>query len=112
MRKLATAMDNAKDELKKGVTANFEKEILNQSFKEFADLHYILTGEVLEVMKQLAAEGMTMVVVTHEMGFARQVANRVIFMDQGRIVEDCTKDEFFNTPRGERAQRCGRRPPV
>ena len=51
LRKLATAMDNAKDELKKGVTANFEKEILNQSFKEFADLHYILTGEVLEVMQ-------------------------------------------------------------
>ncbi|QIG89403.1 hypothetical protein G6R40_06790 [Chryseobacterium sp. POL2] len=51
LRKLATVMDNAKDELKKGVTANFEKEILNQSFKEFADLHYILTGEVLGVMQ-------------------------------------------------------------
>ena len=51
LRKLATAMDNAKDELKKGVTANFEKEILNQSFREFADLHYILTGEDLGVMQ-------------------------------------------------------------
>ena len=45
-----------------------------------------------------------MMCVTHEMGFARQVANRIIFMDQGKIVEDCSKDEFFNTPRGERAQ--------
>jgi len=45
-----------------------------------------------------------MMVVTHEMGFAKKVANRVIFMDQGRIVEDCTKDEFFNTGRSERAQ--------
>ena len=60
--------------------------------------------EVLDVMVGLAKEGMTMMCVTHEMGFARQVANRVIFMDQGKIVEDCTKDEFFNTPRGERAQ--------
>ena len=47
---------------------------------------------------------MTMVVVTHEMGFARQVANRVLFMDQGKIVEDCSKDDFFNTKRGDRAQ--------
>lgn len=60
--------------------------------------------EVLDVMVELAREGMTMMCVTHEMGFARQVANRVIFMDQGKIVEDCTKDEFFNTQRGERAQ--------
>ncbi|WP_425917283.1 amino acid ABC transporter ATP-binding protein [Acinetobacter sp. TSRC1-2] len=60
--------------------------------------------EVLDVMVGLAKEGMTMMCVTHEMGFARQVANRVIFMDQGKIVEDCTKDEFFNTKRGERAQ--------
>lgn len=60
--------------------------------------------EVLDVMVGLAKEGMTMMCVTHEMGFARQVANRVIFMDQGKIVEDCTKDDFFNTPRGERAQ--------
>ena len=63
-----------------------------------------MVGEVLEVMKALALEGMTMVVVTHEMGFARKVAHRVIFMDSGRIVEDATKDEFFGTPRSERAQ--------
>ena len=60
--------------------------------------------EVLDVMVGLAKEGMTMMCVTHEMGFALQVANRVIFMDQGKIVEDCTKDEFFNSQRGERAQ--------
>ena len=52
----------------------------------------------------LDADGMTMMVVTHEMGFARRVANRVIFMDEGRIEEDCSKDEFFSTTRGERAQ--------
>ena len=63
-----------------------------------------MINEVLDVMVGLAKEGMTMMCVTHEMGFARQVANRVIFMDQGKIVEDCTKDEFFNTQRGERAQ--------
>ena len=63
-----------------------------------------MINEVLDVMVELAHEGMTMMCVTHEMGFARQVANRVIFMDQGKIVEDCTKDEFFNTQRGERAQ--------
>ena len=63
-----------------------------------------LVGEVLKVMQSLAEEGRTMIVVTHEMGFARQVANRIIFMDEGHIVEDCTKDEFFNTTRSERAQ--------
>ena len=63
-----------------------------------------MINEVLDVMVGLAKEGMTMMCVTHEMGFARQVANRVIFMDQGKIVEDCTKDEFFNSQRGERAQ--------
>jgi len=63
-----------------------------------------MINEVLDVMVQLAKEGMTMMVVTHEMGFARKVANRVIFMDQGRIVEDAGKDEFFGTPRSERAQ--------
>ena len=63
-----------------------------------------MINEVLDVMVALAKEGMTMMVVTHEMGFARKVANRVIFMDQGRIVEDATKDEFFGTPRSERAQ--------
>ena len=63
-----------------------------------------MINEVLDVMVQLAKEGMTMMVVTHEMGFARKVAHRVIFMDHGRIVEDATKDEFFGTPRSERAQ--------
>ncbi len=60
--------------------------------------------EVLDVMVGLAKEGMTMMCVTHEMGFAKSVADRIIFMDQGRIEEDCSKDEFFNAPRGERAQ--------
>jgi glutamate/aspartate transport system ATP-binding protein len=60
--------------------------------------------EVLDVMIQLARDGMTMLCVTHEMGFAKQVAHRVIFMDHGRIIEDCSKHEFFNTPRCERAQ--------
>jgi glutamate/aspartate transport system ATP-binding protein len=63
-----------------------------------------MINEVLDVMVELASDGMTMMVVTHEMGFARRVANRVIFMDEGRIEEDCSKDEFFSTTRGERAQ--------
>ena len=63
-----------------------------------------MVGEVLDVMVQLAHEGMTMMCVTHEMGFARKVSHRVIFMDQGKIVEDATKEEFFGTPRSERAQ--------
>lgn len=63
-----------------------------------------MVNEVLDVMVELAHEGMTMMCVTHEMGFARKVADRVIFMDQGNIVEDCTKEDFFGTPRSERAQ--------
>lgn len=63
-----------------------------------------MINEVLDVMVELTHEGMTMMCVTHEMGFARQVANRVLFMDQGKIVEDCSKDDFFNTKRGDRAQ--------
>jgi len=63
-----------------------------------------MINEVLDVMVQLAQEGMTMMCVTHEMGFARKVAHRVIFMDEGRIVEDCSKDEFFGSVRSERAQ--------
>ena len=63
-----------------------------------------LIGEVLEVMKKLAFEGMTMVVVTHEMGFAREVADRVIFMDGGVIVEENTPDELFDNPRHERTR--------
>ena len=57
-----------------------------------------MINEVLDVMVELAQEGMTMMVVTHEMGFARKVAHRVIFMDEGEIVEDATKEEFFGTP--------------
>ena len=60
--------------------------------------------EVLDVMVRLAQEGMTMMVVTHEMGFARQVAGRVIFMDHGPIVEDRPKDDFFKDPGTERAR--------
>jgi glutamate/aspartate transport system ATP-binding protein len=63
-----------------------------------------MIGEVLDVMVQLAKGGMTMMVVTHEMGFANKVAHRVIFMDKGKIVEDATKDEFFGKPRSPRAQ--------
>ena len=63
-----------------------------------------MINEVLDVMVELAADGMTMMVVTHEMGFARRVANKVIFMDEGRIEEDCSKDDFFSSERGERAQ--------
>lgn len=63
-----------------------------------------MIGEVLEVMKTLAREGMTMVVVTHEMGFAREVADRVIFMDAGRIVEEAAPEQFFSNPAQERAR--------
>ena len=65
-----------------------------------------MVNEVLDVMVQLAQEGMTMMCVTHEMGFARKVANRVIFMDKGQIIEDCQKEEFFGdiSARSERAQ--------
>ena len=62
-----------------------------------------MINEVLDVMVQLAQEGMTMMVVTHEMGFAKKVAHRVIFMDRGEIVEDATKDDFFGKPRSDRA---------
>ena len=61
-----------------------------------------MVGEVLEVMKSLAHDGMTMIVVTHEMGFAREVGSRVIFMDGGRIIEEGTPDEIFNTPKSDR----------
>jgi polar amino acid transport system ATP-binding protein len=63
-----------------------------------------MVGEVLDVMKQLAREGMTMMVVTHEMGFAREVADRVIFMDEGKVVEVGTPEHFFTSPREERAK--------
>ena len=61
-----------------------------------------MVGEVLEVMKELAKEGMTMVVVTHEMGFAREVGNRVVFMDEGKLVEQGSPEEIFNTPENPR----------
>ena len=61
-----------------------------------------MVGEVLEVMKDLAKQGMTMIVVTHEMGFAKEVADRVIFMDEGVIAEEGTPDAIFNNPQTER----------
>ena len=63
-----------------------------------------LIGEVLQVMRQLAAEGMTMLVVTHEMNFARNVSNKVIFMEEGRIIESGSSGEFFENPRQERTR--------
>ena len=63
-----------------------------------------MVGEVLDVMKQLAKEGMTMVVVTHEMGFAREVGSRVVFMDEGKLVEQGTPEEIFNHPKSPRLQ--------
>lgn len=63
-----------------------------------------MVGEVLEVMKELAAEGMTMVVVTHEMGFAREVGTRVLFMDEGKIKEEAAPDEIFTNPKNERTK--------
>ena len=61
-----------------------------------------MVGEVLDVMKQLADEGMTMAVVTHEMGFAKEVGSRVVFMDEGHIIEQNTPEEFFSNPQSER----------
>ena len=63
-----------------------------------------MVGEVLNVMKDLAKEGMTMIVVTHEMGFAKEVADRVLFMEEGIIYEDGTPDEIFNNPKEKRTQ--------
>jgi glutamate transport system ATP-binding protein len=63
-----------------------------------------MIGEVLEVMSDLARDGMTMVVVTHEMGFARRVAGRVLFMDEGHVVEDAKPESFFAAPKSERAR--------
>ena len=63
-----------------------------------------MINEVLDVMIQLAKSGMTMIVVTHEMGFARRAANRVVFMDDGLIVEDATPEEFFTNPKSDRAK--------
>jgi polar amino acid transport system ATP-binding protein len=63
-----------------------------------------MVGEVLDVMKTLALEGMTMVCVTHEMGFAREVADRVLFFDHGKLLEDAAPAEFFDAPKDPRAQ--------
>jgi len=63
-----------------------------------------LVGEVLQVMKKVADEGMSMIVVTHEMGFAREVADRILFMDEGVIIEDAPPKEFFENPRNERVK--------
>jgi polar amino acid transport system ATP-binding protein len=63
-----------------------------------------MVGEVLDLIKQLADEGMTMVIVTHEMGFAREVATRVIFMDEGMIVEENTPEEIFSNPQNPRTK--------
>ena len=63
-----------------------------------------MVGEVLDVMKELAHTGMTMVVVTHEMGFAREVGNRVLFLDQGKLVEEGTPDQIFGAPKNLRLQ--------
>ena len=63
-----------------------------------------LVGEVLDVMRRLANEGMTMIVVTHEMGFARETADRVVMMDDGRIIEEGTPEHFFQAPREERTK--------
>jgi glutamate transport system ATP-binding protein len=63
-----------------------------------------MINEVLDVMVQLAKEGMTMIVVTHEMGFARKAADRVVFMADGQIVEDATPEEFFTNPKSDRAK--------
>lgn len=63
-----------------------------------------MIGEVLEVMKELAREGMTMIVVSHEMGFAREVANRVVMMDEGQVIEEGSPDQVFSAPAQERTQ--------
>ena len=63
-----------------------------------------MVGEVLELMKELATMGMTMVVVTHEMGFAKEIANRIIFMDEGKILEEGTPQEIFNNPKNPRTK--------
>ena len=63
-----------------------------------------MVGEVLELIKQLAKEGMTMVIVTHEMGFAREVGTRILFMDKGKILEQGTPEEFFSNPKDARTK--------
>ena len=72
--------------------------------EQFGPVVLRVIEEVLDTMIGLAEDGMTMLCVTHEMGFARKVANRVIFMDEGKIVEDRNKDDFFNNPQSDRAR--------
>ena len=74
------------------------------SFRPTSALDPEMIKEVLEVMKDLGKQGMTMVVVTHEMGFARKVGTRVVFLDQGEIVEENTSEKFFENPQSERAK--------
>ena len=73
-------------------------------FRSTSALDPEMVGEVLDVMKDLARLGMTMVIVTHEMGFAREVASRVLFIDQGVVMESGTPDEIFNNPQNERTK--------
>ena len=77
---------------------------MKRSLKPTSALDPEMVGEVLDVMKDLAESGMTMVIVTHEMGFAREVASRVIFMDQGIIMENGTPEEVFTNPKNERTK--------
>ncbi|MBR3994057.1 MAG: amino acid ABC transporter ATP-binding protein, partial [Clostridia bacterium] len=63
-----------------------------------------MVGEVLDLMKSLAGEGLTMIIVTHEMGFAREVANRILFIDEGKIMEEAAPEEFFSNPKSPRAK--------
>ena len=63
-----------------------------------------MVGEVLDLMKSLADEGLTMIIVTHEMGFAKEVANRILFIDEGKIMEEAAPDEFFSNPKTDRAK--------
>ena len=77
---------------------------VDQKFEPTSALDPEMVGEVLGVMKQLAQEGMTMVVVTHEMGFAREVGDRVIFMDGGVVVEEGNPEEIFGNPQHERTK--------
>ena len=63
-----------------------------------------MVGEVLDLMKSLAEEGLTMIIVTHEMGFAKEVANRVLFIDEGKIMEEASPEEFFSNPKTARAK--------
>ena len=83
--------------------ANLQDAIGGETY-EFTKVYPEMIKEVLEVMKDLGKQGMTMVVVTHEMGFARKVGTRVVFLDQGEIIEENTSEEFFANPQSDRAK--------